>query len=203
MLVLRRKVGESVSLGDSVRVVVLDARRNEVRLGFEAPPSVRIARDDLYAEACAEARRAARVPRAEMEEEVEPFVFPEGILGFAYARRFALLYPGRGNIACLQSVDAMEVALLVAPWDEARLGPVPGGAEELAARLGGAPDAWTWLVPLNPFADPCWVMANLSAPIAINPHTRRGGQWLNPDPSWPMRFPWQRKPQRSGPTASA
>lgn len=46
MLVLSRKAKQSVQLGEEVRVVVLSVRGSTVRLGIEAPSSVRVVRDD-------------------------------------------------------------------------------------------------------------------------------------------------------------
>jgi carbon storage regulator len=44
MLVLRRKVGERIMIGDSIEVVILRVRGGKVRLGFSAPASVRVDR---------------------------------------------------------------------------------------------------------------------------------------------------------------
>ena len=50
MLVLTRRAGESIVIGDEVRVVVLDVRGDTVRLGIEAPRSVQVHRAEVYAE---------------------------------------------------------------------------------------------------------------------------------------------------------
>jgi carbon storage regulator CsrA len=42
MLILARKAGESIRIGDEVKVTVIRVRRNEIRLGFEAPDDVQI-----------------------------------------------------------------------------------------------------------------------------------------------------------------
>jgi len=47
MLVLSRKVGERVTIGDGVVVTVLEVKGRQVRLGFEAPPDVAIWRGEL------------------------------------------------------------------------------------------------------------------------------------------------------------
>ena len=47
MLVLSRKKGQRVILSDVVTVTVLDCRNSGVRLGIEAPPDVRILREEL------------------------------------------------------------------------------------------------------------------------------------------------------------
>lgn len=47
MLVLSRKPGESIHIGDDVTVTVLKTSGGTVRLGFEAPDDVRILRSEL------------------------------------------------------------------------------------------------------------------------------------------------------------
>jgi carbon storage regulator len=50
VLVLTRRAGESIVIGDEVRVVVLEVRGDTVRLGIEAPRSVQVHRAEVYAE---------------------------------------------------------------------------------------------------------------------------------------------------------
>jgi carbon storage regulator len=47
MLVLSRKVGEEIIIGDTIRVRVVAVEGTRVRLGFEAPRSVEIQREEL------------------------------------------------------------------------------------------------------------------------------------------------------------
>ncbi len=49
MLVLSRKMNESVIIDGGIRVMVVGVRGNQVRLGFEAPNGVRIFREELCA----------------------------------------------------------------------------------------------------------------------------------------------------------
>lgn len=64
MLVLSRRVGESVVIGDDVVVTVLEVRGDVVRLGVDAPRSVPVRRQELLAE-LAESNRAAASPGAD------------------------------------------------------------------------------------------------------------------------------------------
>lgn len=46
MLVLTRKVGETIRIGDDIVVTVLEMRRGQVRIGIDAPRQMRIVRTD-------------------------------------------------------------------------------------------------------------------------------------------------------------
>lgn len=48
MLILTRKEGEGIRLGDSIRVVLVQLKGNQVRLGIECPNSMRVLREELY-----------------------------------------------------------------------------------------------------------------------------------------------------------
>src|SRR5690348_1181995 len=48
MLVLARKLHESIRVGDEVRIIIVEIRPGRVRLGIEAPPHVRIRREENY-----------------------------------------------------------------------------------------------------------------------------------------------------------
>jgi carbon storage regulator len=48
MLILTRKLGEVIRVGDSVVVRVLEVKGNQVRIGIEAPADVRIYREEVY-----------------------------------------------------------------------------------------------------------------------------------------------------------
>ena len=47
MLVLNRKVGEVIFIGEEITVTVIEVRGNKVRLGIQAPSSVGIVRSEL------------------------------------------------------------------------------------------------------------------------------------------------------------
>ncbi|WP_122818428.1 carbon storage regulator CsrA [Nocardioides pantholopis] len=59
MLVLSRRIGESVVIGDNVTVTILDVRGDVVRVGIDAPRSVAVNRAELLAELESSNRAAA------------------------------------------------------------------------------------------------------------------------------------------------
>jgi len=48
MLILTRKEGEGIRLGDNIRIVLVQLRGNQVRLGIECPNTIRVLREELY-----------------------------------------------------------------------------------------------------------------------------------------------------------
>ena len=48
MLILTRKVGESVLIGNDVSITILSVRGNQVKLGVEAPKEVSVHREEIY-----------------------------------------------------------------------------------------------------------------------------------------------------------
>jgi carbon storage regulator len=48
MLVLSRKIGESIIIDGNIRVTVVDLGSNKVRLGIDAPEGVRIDRAEIH-----------------------------------------------------------------------------------------------------------------------------------------------------------
>jgi carbon storage regulator len=59
MLVITRKSGEQICLGDDVTITVLDVTGSTVRLGIEAPAEIPIYRGEIWLDVKAENRAAA------------------------------------------------------------------------------------------------------------------------------------------------
>ena len=75
VLVLSRKVGESLIIGNDITVTVVEFRGDQVRLGVDAPRSIQVYREELYAEVSKQNREAAAVGVDDLEalrRKVEP-----------------------------------------------------------------------------------------------------------------------------------
>ena len=67
MLVLTRKPGQSVYIGDDIKITLHGIRGNQVRIGIEAPSSVKIYREEIYLQILEENKSAA----AELPQDLE------------------------------------------------------------------------------------------------------------------------------------
>ncbi|MFN5582520.1 carbon storage regulator [Gemmatimonas sp.] len=62
MLILGRREGDSILVGDGVRIVVVSCDRSGVRIGIEAPSSLKILRGEIAEQVAKENQRAASTP---------------------------------------------------------------------------------------------------------------------------------------------
>ncbi|MGE0510459.1 MAG: carbon storage regulator CsrA [Acidimicrobiia bacterium] len=70
MLVLTRRVGQSILVGDDIVVTVLDNGRDQVRIGISAPHNVSVHREEVYAEIRLENRAASETAERDREPTV-------------------------------------------------------------------------------------------------------------------------------------
>lgn len=60
MLILTRKVGEALMVGDDVNITVLGVKGNQVRIGVNAPKEVAVHREEIYQRIQKEKNEAAK-----------------------------------------------------------------------------------------------------------------------------------------------
>jgi len=73
MLILTRKLGENIRIGDDVRIIVLDIKGGQVKLGIDAPPNVSVHREEIYVKIRDENRRASGISGDEVREVAQAF----------------------------------------------------------------------------------------------------------------------------------
>jgi carbon storage regulator len=60
LLILTRKLGETIAIGDNIKVSVLGIHGRQVRIGIEAPSDVIVHREEIYLKVQEENRRASK-----------------------------------------------------------------------------------------------------------------------------------------------
>ena len=71
MLVLARKLNESIVIGDNIRVTVVGLKNGVVKLGLDVPPEIRVMRSELIPGLQFDVA-AQRQPLAQPKEEANP-----------------------------------------------------------------------------------------------------------------------------------
>jgi carbon storage regulator len=75
MLILSRRLGESVTIGDDIVVTVVGVSGNQIRLGISAPKAVRVLREEIYKAIQKENQSAASAsePQSKLQGALKQF----------------------------------------------------------------------------------------------------------------------------------
>jgi carbon storage regulator len=76
MLILTRRVGETIVIGDDVVVTVLGIKGNQVRIGINAPKDLSVHREEIYQRIQQEKGGTAPEQQQLKQEEVVPQTIP-------------------------------------------------------------------------------------------------------------------------------
>ena len=74
MLVLTRKVGESIKINDDVKVTVIEVKGKNIRLGIEAPKTTKVYREEVFLKIKQENQTAASTPAGFDPGKINEFV---------------------------------------------------------------------------------------------------------------------------------
>lgn len=80
MLVLTRKVGEGIAIGDDVKIVVMQVKGKQVRLGIKASPTTLVHREEIYQRIQDENKEASLSSKVSVDEAGEVFYSKNGDL---------------------------------------------------------------------------------------------------------------------------
>ncbi len=68
MLVLTRKLGEKIQIGDNISIVIMEVKGKQVKLGIEAPANIKVHREEIYQKIQDENIRASNIEITDLSE---------------------------------------------------------------------------------------------------------------------------------------
>jgi len=71
MLILTRKLGEKINIGDDITVTLLDIKGAQIKLGIDAPKHIGIHRNEIYEKIREENVMASNISGAELSEAAD------------------------------------------------------------------------------------------------------------------------------------
>jgi carbon storage regulator len=71
MLILTRKLGESITIGSNIKFTVLEMQGKQVKIGIVAPKELRVYREEIYQRIQEENRKAAMTSKINLQKVAE------------------------------------------------------------------------------------------------------------------------------------
>ncbi|MDR2611438.1 MAG: carbon storage regulator CsrA [Deltaproteobacteria bacterium] len=71
MLILTRKIGETVTIGDEIKVQVVEVKGRQVRLGITAPASWAVHREEIFVKIQAQNLESSRTEPSDLESAAQ------------------------------------------------------------------------------------------------------------------------------------
>ena len=68
MLVLTRKIGESIQINDDIKITIVDIKGKNIRIGIEAPKETKVYREELFVKIKSENQSAASLGTFDLEK---------------------------------------------------------------------------------------------------------------------------------------
>lgn len=189
MLILTRKAGESLYIGDDIRLTVLGTQGKQIKLGITLPDDMTVYREEIYS-MVADENMSARQTKAEKLQETitrtfelqtrlgvqniaedKIIFFPKGLIGYEDEQRFTLIHFGKESpFYMLQSLKTADLGLIVIDpyiFLEDYSVKISEG-EQKVIEVKSSKDLFVFVTVTVPYGKPELTAMNLAGPIFIN-----------------------------------
>jgi carbon storage regulator len=186
MLLLKRRVGESIVIGGAIRVSVVEVRGGSVRVAIDAPAEMPVYRAELIEKLGEENARAMRSQvRTSKRPTAMAITFPDGIPGLGDNKKFVIFDLDDDHRALVGEEDPTVSLLLVDPL---RVDP-DYPLESAIERFPYEPEEVAIGVVVTRPIDGSMPFVNLAAPIVMGVNSLQAAQVLLDDERLSMRAP--------------
>jgi carbon storage regulator len=189
MLLLKRRVGESIIIGGSIRVSVVEVRGGSVRVAIDAPAEMPVYRAELIEKLGEENARAMRTQvRTSKRPTAMAITFPEGIPGLGDNKKFVVFDLDDDHRALVGEEDPTVSLLLVDPLRVDPNYPI----DRVLARVSSDNEEIAIGVVVTRPLDGSMPWVNLAAPIVMGVNSLEAYQVIVDDERLSMRAPLYR-----------
>ena len=196
MLILTRKQGQGICIGNDIQITVKEIVGSQVRLGIEAAPAIKIYRTEIYEQIVKENASAASAGKVKfdsvrfgaLEVKKDKIIdFPVGLIGMSDPDRFVML-DYTPPFSWLHSVDHPEVAFVIvngAEFGKTYQIEMPYGDKDIDLQQGDEV-AVINIVTAQEHVEQTAV--NMKAPIIVNMRNKKGKQFILEDENMPLKL---------------
>jgi carbon storage regulator len=71
VLILTRKINQSIMIGDQIEIIVVEVRGDQVKLGIKAPKNISVHRSEVYKEIQEQNKKASKTLKLESIKQIE------------------------------------------------------------------------------------------------------------------------------------
>lgn len=192
MLVLTRKSGQAIYLGDNIKVLVQEVRGSQVRIGIEAPNNIKVFREEIYLQILSESRQALeQTLRQNLPNDIEGTLaqfssslstseiqIEGGMVGFSKWEAFHIK-AASSPFYWLASKEKPELKFLVLPVTKFKDSLFPN------SNLSSKAEVFCLVTPQENFLEST---LNLKAPLVINTLNNYATQLIIDDDSGTIRI---------------
>ena len=196
MLILTRKPGQGICIGDDIQITIKEINGHQVRLGIDASPAIKVYRSEIYEQIIKENMSAANAGGVKFDstrfgslevKEDKIIDFPVGMIGMSEPGKFVML-DYNPPFSWLHSVNNPNIAFVVvngAEFGKTYQIEIPYGDKDIDLKPN---DEFALINIVTVHEEVEQTAVNMRAPIIVNLRNRKGKQFILEDENMPLKL---------------